>query len=61
MDEEDARKKPSSHEVGMVLDALSIDELDARIVLLRGEIERLQLAIEEKTASKAAAENFFKS
>lgn len=61
MEEEEARKKPTSHEVGMVLDALSIDELEARIGLLREEIIRLEATILEKKKSKDTAESFFKS
>lgn len=61
MDDENEAKKPTDHDIGMVLDALSIDELDARIALLRQEIVRLEAAIEKKTASKSAAESFFKS
>ncbi len=55
------RKKPASHEVGQVLDALSVNELEERIALLRGEIERLEAAKKAKEASKAAADSFFKS
>jgi len=59
MDEEAGRKKPSGHEVGMALDALSLDELKARIELLEGEITRLHLEIEKKDATRSAAENIF--
>lgn len=48
------------HEIGQILDALSVDELDERIVLLRAEIERLEAAKAAKQASKAAADLFFK-
>lgn len=61
MDDDTERNKPTDHDVGMVLDAQSIDELDARIALLRQEILRLEAAIEEKKASKSTAESFFKS
>lgn len=53
-------KKPA-HEIGQSLDALSVDELDERIGLLRAEIERLQRARDAKAASRAAAAAFFKS
>lgn len=59
-DDEDVKKKVS-HEVGELLDALSIEELEARIGLLQDEIRRLSAAIETKKASKSAADSFFKS
>lgn len=59
MDDDDV-KKISAHEVGMVLDSLSVEELHERIALLRGEIVRLEAAIESKTASRSAAESVFK-
>lgn len=59
-DDEDVKKKVS-HEVGELLDALSIEELEARIGLLQDEITRLSAAIETKKASKSAADSFFKS
>lgn len=59
MDEDDVVKKPV-HEVGMALDALSIEELTERIALLREEIARLEKAIEVKTQSRSAADAVFK-
>lgn len=59
MEEED-RKKPVSHEVGAVLDALSVSELEQRIVLLETEIQRLRAAIDARGATKRAAEAAFK-
>lgn len=43
------------------LDRLSIDELEERIRLLSGEIDRVRAMIDAKGASKSAAEAFFKS
>ena len=54
-------KKIASHEIGQVLDALSVHELDERIALLKAEIERLEAARGAKEASKRAADAFFKS
>ncbi|WP_294534188.1 DUF1192 domain-containing protein [uncultured Rhodoblastus sp.] len=51
---------PSQHVPGEPLDALSVDELTARIELLRAEIARLEAAREKKHASRAAAAAFFK-
>lgn len=59
MDEE-AVKKPKSHEVGMPIDALSVEELADRIALLEGEIARLKAAIEARGATRKAADSIFK-
>jgi len=60
MDEEEVRKAPSTHEVGMVLDSMSVEELQARIGLLESEIGRLRAAIEARRKTRADADNFFK-
>jgi len=59
MDQEDYIK-PKSHELGMSLDAISVDELHERIGLLELEIKRLRVEIEVKHSSKAAADAVFK-
>jgi len=59
-DDENAPRKTKSHEVGMVLDAMSIDELEERIVLLKSEIERLNEAIAQRKKTKDAASSVFK-
>lgn len=59
-DEEQRRKAPTSHEVGMVLDTLSVSELEQRISLLEGEIVRLKGAIEARGSTRKAAEAIFK-
>jgi uncharacterized small protein (DUF1192 family) len=56
----EVRKKPTHHEIGQLLDALSVDELDERIGLLTTEIARLEEARRAKQASKNAADAFFK-
>jgi uncharacterized small protein (DUF1192 family) len=58
LDEELPKKK--SHEIGEDLAALSLDELDVRIELLRNEIRRIEDAIKSKRASATAADAFFK-
>ncbi|MNY43581.1 hypothetical protein D3C86_1785550 [compost metagenome] len=58
--EEEERKRPVSHEVGMGLDSLSVAELEDRIALLEGEIARLRAAIAAKGDSRKAAEAAFK-
>ena len=57
---DDEPAKPVAHEIGAVLDALSIEELEARIALCEAEIVRLREAIMQKSASRSAAEAFFK-
>ncbi len=60
MFDDDLPKKPKLHEVGMPLEAMSVEELGDRIVLLEDEIARLRAAIEAKRKSKSAADAFFK-
>lgn len=60
MFDDDEVKKPKGHEIGMVLDAMSVEELSQRIGLLEAEIARLRLAIEAKRQSKSAADAVFK-
>ncbi len=60
MDDDEIRKKPKAHEVGMVLDAMSVEELRERIALLEGEIIRLREAIAAKEKTRSAAESLFK-
>jgi len=60
MVDEDERREMPPHVVGMVLDSLSIDELEARIAMLEAEIARLQQAISEKSESRNAAEAVFR-
>lgn len=59
MDDDRPVAKPV-HEVGMLLDALSVDELNERIGTLEGEIRRLRAEIDKKSASRSAAESVFK-
>lgn len=60
MDDDAPRKKPSAHEVGMVIDAMSVEELQQRVDLLEGEIVRLKAAIEVRRKTRSAAESFFR-
>lgn len=59
MDDEVLRK-PKAHEVGMMLDTMSIEELEQRIGLLEGEIARLRAAIDARGQTRKAAESIFK-
>ena len=60
MFDDDLPKKPKAHELGMLLDAMSVEELTDRIGLLEAEIARLKLAIEAKKKSRDAAASVFK-
>ena len=60
MFDDDRPKKKTSHEIGQDLALLSADELQARINLLKGEIERLEVELKAKSASRSAAEKLFK-
>jgi uncharacterized small protein (DUF1192 family) len=59
MDEETVRR-PKGHEVGMLLDAMSVEELQDRIALLEAEIVRLRGAIEARNKTRNAADAVFK-
>ena len=59
--DDEPRKKPTQHEIGQDLSALSLHELAERIALLQAEIARLEAARTAKSASMTAASAFFKS
>jgi uncharacterized small protein (DUF1192 family) len=61
IEEDDRPRKKVSHEIGQDLSLLSVEELTERMALLNTEIERLQVAMTKKRASKDAANNFFKT
>jgi uncharacterized small protein (DUF1192 family) len=60
-EDDDRPRKKISHEIGQDLSLLSLEELNERIALLSGEIDRLEAAATKKRASKDAANSFFKS
>lgn len=53
-------KKKTTHEIGQDLSLLSIAELTERIALLQEEIARLEAAKASKSATRTAADAFFK-
>ena len=59
-DDEDKPKKKGVHERGEDLAKLSLDELAARVALLRAEIERIEAAAAAKRSSAEVAASFFK-
>lgn len=58
--DDDRPKKQPVHEIGCDLALLSADELSLRIDVLKQEIERLDAERARKSASKSAAESFFR-
>ena len=60
IDDDDRPRPKVTHEIGQDLALLSVRELEARIALLRGEIERLEADIARKRSTRAAADQFFK-
>ena len=60
MAQDEDQPPPPAHRIGEALDTLSVDELRARIALLRDEIARLDAAVAAKQAVRGAAEAVFK-
>ena len=60
IDDDDKPKKKVVHEIGQDLSLLSVEELAARVALLREEISRLEADMAGKHASRSAADQFFK-
>lgn len=58
--DENPIKTPSTHQVGMVLDTLSVSELEERIEQLQAEIERVKAAIAARDNTRKAAEAAFR-
>ena len=61
IDDDDKPREKVTHEIGQKLSLLSVEELTERIALMNSEIERLQVAMAKKRASKDAANSFFKT
>jgi uncharacterized small protein (DUF1192 family) len=60
MEDDLSPKKKIAHEIGQDLGLLSIGELTERIALLKEEIVRLEAAKASKSATRTAADAFFK-
>jgi uncharacterized small protein (DUF1192 family) len=60
MDDDLLPKKKTVHEIGQDLSLLSIGELTERIAQLNEEIARLEAAKSSKSATRTAADAFFK-
>lgn len=60
IDDDDRPKKKVAHEIGQELTLLSVEELAARIGMMREEIARLEADMAKKRTSRSAADQFFK-
>ncbi|MDE2446890.1 MAG: DUF1192 domain-containing protein [Alphaproteobacteria bacterium] len=60
MDLEDLPRPKPHMVIGENLDAISVAELEQRIIVLDSEIVRVRAEIAKKQAGKAAADLFFK-
>jgi len=58
--DDDRPIKKVSHEIGADLSALSVDELKARIALLKEEIGRIEAEVASKSSSRSSAESLFR-
>ncbi len=58
--DDDRPAKKIAHEIGADLSILSVGDLDARIELLRQEIDRLEADKVKKQAGRMAADSLFK-
>ena len=61
IEDDDKPRKKITHEIGQDLSLLSVEELTERMALMNSEIERLQIALTKKRASRDAANSIFKS
>ncbi|QLF68076.1 DUF1192 domain-containing protein [Peteryoungia desertarenae] len=57
--DEENKRRPTAHEIGCDLSAISADELRARIALLNAEISRINDEIVRKELGRKAADNLF--
>ncbi|MGM4911777.1 DUF1192 domain-containing protein [Rhizobium alamii] len=59
--DDDRPQKKTAHEIGSDLSLLSVDELKARVELLKAEIARLEAEATKKASGRLAAESLFRS
>ncbi|MBB3312843.1 uncharacterized small protein (DUF1192 family) [Rhizobium sp. BK196] len=59
--DDDRPQKKTAHEIGSDLSMLSVDELKARVELLKAEIARLEAEATKKASGRIAAESLFRS
>jgi uncharacterized small protein (DUF1192 family) len=61
MNLDDPPKPKHDHVLGESLETISAEELKNRVQILKAEIERIEVEIVKKLASRSAADAFFKS
>lgn len=61
IEDDDKPRIKTSHEIGQDLSLLSVEELSARVALMKAEIARLETALTMKRATREAADRIFKS
>ncbi len=61
MDEMELRTAGQTFLVGEDLYAVSVDQLNTRIIILEAELVRLSTAVGKKSEELSAAESFFKN
>ena len=61
MEEDNLPKPKHIHVMGENLEAVSLEELRARIAILTAEIARIEVEITRKQVSRSTADAFFKS
>jgi uncharacterized small protein (DUF1192 family) len=61
IDDDDKPKKKIAHEIGQDLTLLSLEELAARVQLLRDEIQRIEADMTQKNASRACSRSVFQA
>lgn len=60
MNDDEPVRRQVTHQVGMPIDTLSVDELQHRIGLLEAEIARLRAAIAARQQTRSAADQLFR-
>jgi len=59
IEDDDRPLRKVAHEIGQDLYALSIEDFDERIAMLKAEVARLEEARKQKAAQRAAADSIF--
>ncbi len=58
--DDDMRQSETLFQIGEDLYGISVDELNSRLSVLKGEIKRIELELAKKTADLSAADLLFK-